>query len=127
MDFDPVNRDVPASRYELESGSEDEFEHDGNDAGAKSQEPFSIASTDGADKTLEQGTQLVVLIGNAGAAFLTSLGRAPKQQYSLRTSSEQHAAIAVVDSASGSRTTVAVVAPLSNFVRHASTRSRPRS
>ncbi|KAJ1023502.1 hypothetical protein NDA16_003119 [Ustilago loliicola] len=112
MEFDPVNRDVPAPRYELESGSEDEFEAARDTR--ETQEPVRIVPADGSGSSsaLESNTQLVVLIGNAGVALLSSLqGSAPAEQYSLRTESDQHAAIAVVDRASGGKVTAALVAP----------------
>ena len=114
MDFDPVNRDVPAPRYELESGSEDEFKAGLEVAASKTQEPFRIVNTDGSDANgvLEHGTQMVILVGNAGAAFLSSLqSTVPTQGLSLQTGTEQHAAIAAIDSASGTKLTVALVAP----------------
>lgn len=110
MDYDPVNRDVPAPRYELESGSEDELEG----PAPKTQEPFSIATADGDDTSskLEQDTRLVVLVGHAGAALLSSLqGAAPAQRFTLRTSTEQYGALAVLDSTSGTKITVALLAP----------------
>lgn len=114
MEFDPVNRDVPAPRYELESGSEDEFEQgDRPAAGTETREFFRIISAHDSSSsvTLQTDTQLVVLIGNAGAALLSSLqGSAPAELYSLRTETDQHASIAVVDSAS-SKITAALVAP----------------
>ncbi|KAJ1035793.1 hypothetical protein NDA13_000452 [Ustilago tritici] len=111
MEFDPVNREVPAPRYELESGSEDEFEAGTQVGDNKWQEPFRIVSGSGASSsTLESGTQLLVLIGNAGAALLSSLS-APAEKYSLRTETEQHASIAVVESVSGDKITAALVAP----------------
>lgn len=112
MDFDPVNRDAPAPRYELESGSEDEFDHDGE--ASKAQEPFSLNASDGfgSSSPLPQGGSLVVLVGNAGAAFLSSFqSQRLEQQYSLRTGSEQHASIAIASTSSGSKITVAMVAP----------------
>lgn len=110
MDFDPANRDVAAPRYELESGSEDEFDHQAKEV--KPQEPFRLVATDGSASTLEHGSQLVVLIGQAGAAFLSSLGgAAPAQQSSLRCGSEQHAAIALASSNKGSKITAALVSP----------------
>ncbi|KAJ9480214.1 Cystathionine beta-lyase [Pseudozyma hubeiensis] len=102
MEYDPVNRDVPAPRYELESGSEDEFEH----GTGQPQEPYQLVGG-----TLEPGSQLVVLIGNAGIAALSSLGTAPTQQLSLQSGSEQHAAVGVATSSSGTRVTAALVAP----------------
>ncbi|CDW95374.1 hypothetical protein [Sporisorium scitamineum] len=120
MDFDPANRDVAAPRYELESGSEDEFEFDGIHQGAepKSQEPFQLVATDGTtqDVALEKGSQLVVLIGSAGAAVLSSLGGAAPAQHSLlRCGSEQHAAIAVASSSHGQKVAAALVAPLAQL------------
>lgn len=102
MEYDPVNRDVPAPRYELESGSEDEFEH------STGQPQASYQLVGG---TLEPGSQLVVLIGNAGMAALSSIGTAPTQQLSLQIETEQHAAVAVATSSSGTRITAALVAP----------------
>ncbi|EST04744.1 hypothetical protein PSEUBRA_006028 [Kalmanozyma brasiliensis GHG001] len=111
MDFDPVNRDAPAPRYELESGSEDEFDHDG--VATKIQGQLVLSATEaGSSSTLQQGNPLVVLVRNAGAAFLSSLqGHRLEQRYSLRADSEQHASIAVASSSSGSSITVAMVAP----------------
>lgn len=111
MEFDPVNRDAPAPRYELESaGSEDEFEQE-IDAG-KSQSSYTLVKT-GKSSSLEEGSQLLVLVNNAGTALLSSLdGRALAQRYSIQMESEQHASIAVVASASCSNITVALVAPL---------------
>lgn len=112
MDFDPVNREAPAPRYELESGSEDEFEQQqaGDDVKTHTPEPISITSFDGSrsvSAAFKQGAQLVVLVGNAGAALLSSLGTsALAQRFSLRTQTEQYGAIAVTD-----KCTVALVAP----------------
>ncbi|KIS69670.1 uncharacterized protein UMAG_02202 [Mycosarcoma maydis] len=105
MEFDPVNRDVPAPRYELESGSEDEWEHNVNE----SQHPYTLVA---ADDALPQGSQLTVLVGSAGAKMLSSLaGGVPSQQLSLQSESEQHAAIAVASSSTGSPITIALVVP----------------
>ncbi|TKY86151.1 hypothetical protein EX895_004976 [Sporisorium graminicola] len=114
MDFDPANRDVAAPRYELESGSEDEFQVADHGAESRSEEPFQLVTADGSenDGKLEQGSQLVVLIGHAGASLLSSLGGAGLEQHSsLRCGSEQHAAIASARSSRGGRVTVALVAP----------------
>ena len=116
MDFDPVNRDVPAPRYELESGSEDEFEHqlDPKEGTAEVQDSFNIVPCDGSaePKTLGHCNTLVILVGHAGAAFLSSMrGTVPMQQFSLRTHAEQHAAIAVIESGRGNKTAAALVAP----------------
>lgn len=118
MEFDPVNRDVAAPKHELESGSEDEFEASPQVSASKTQDPFNMVAADGSAtaSTLEHGTQLVVLVGKAGAALLSSLSSAaPTQQYSLRTETEQHASIAVVDSTSGTKITAALVAPPSQL------------
>ena len=104
-----MNRDVPAPRYELESGSEDEYEHNVGERRIDNQpqESFRLIATDGKDAKPGHGSQLVVLVGGAGASVLSSLrGSAPAQQYSLQCGSEQHAAIA-----SSSSATVALVAP----------------
>lgn len=112
MEFDPVNRDVAAPRYELESGSEDEFETGPDVVAKQAAEPFTIVASDGSSTQLEHGSRLVVLVSKAGAALLSSLQSAvPPQQFALRTNDEQHGAIAVVDSASGSKITAAFVAP----------------
>ncbi|SNX85528.1 uncharacterized protein MEPE_04237 [Melanopsichium pennsylvanicum] len=113
MDFDPINRDFPASRYEIESGSEDEIDAGLDTASSKTQEPFHIVSTQNSqDVSLSQGNQLVVLVGKAGLALLMSLpGSAPVQQYSLRTETEQHASISVIESSPTAKVTIALVAP----------------
>ncbi|SJX62498.1 uncharacterized protein SRS1_13346 [Sporisorium reilianum f. sp. reilianum] len=113
MDFDPANRDVAAPRYELESGSEDEFVGIDHGAEAKSQEPFQLVASDGSEQVLEQGSQLVVLIGHAGTALLSSLGGGvPAQHYALRCGSDQHAAVASASSSHSKKVTAALVAPL---------------
>src|SRR5690348_10149367 len=102
MEFDPVNRDVPAPRYELESGSEDELGPGSTHRDTELQEPFHIVAADGSTGSLERGSELVVLIGNAGAALLSSLAAAPAQGFTLRTESEEYASVAVTGTASGS-------------------------
>ncbi|SPO27446.1 uncharacterized protein UTRI_10563 [Ustilago trichophora] len=118
MEFDPVNREAAAPKHELESGSEDEFEASPKVSASKTLEPFNIVAADGSAtaSTLEHGRQLVVLVDKAGAALLSSLsGAAPTQQYCIRTETEQHASIAVVDSTSGVKITAALVAPPSQL------------
>ncbi|PWY97455.1 hypothetical protein BCV70DRAFT_166909 [Testicularia cyperi] len=94
MDFDPLSRDTAISRYDIESGSEDEY--DGPVASASKPVRPVLVRLD-PDMVTAKGLEMIVLIGEAGKACLGA-SHAPLERVTVTVDEMQQASIAVTDS-----------------------------